>query len=413
VARIDLRAGRKAKASAAYASASAYFSAGMALLDDRDWGSQYELTFRLWLERAECEFLTGHFDTAEQLIGELLAREASKVDQAAVYQVKILLHTVKSENPQAVASALTCLRLFGIELPAHPTREQGQAEYETVWQTLDGRPIESLIDLPLMTDPEQQAAMQALSVLASPAYMTDFHLFCLFACRMVKFSMQHGISDASTLGFSSLGFILGPVFHRYGEGYRFAKLACDLVEKHGFIANQPKVYHMMALVAFWTQPIGTAIDLTRSASRTATETGDLTFACYGMEQSVTGLLLRNDPLDAVWRESERGQDFARKAGFRDMADDIVSQQCFIATMQGRTATFSTFSDAQFDEAAFEAQLTGDRMATMVSCYWILKLKARFLSSDYADALAAADKAKPLLPNAAVRSSYSITFCTPR
>ena len=28
-------------------------------------------------------------------------------------------------------------------------------------------------------------------------------------------------------------------------------------------------------------------------------------------------------------------------------------------MQGRTATFSTFSDAQFDEAAFEAQLTGD------------------------------------------------------
>ena len=36
----------------------------------------------------------------------------------------------------------------------------------------------------------------------------------------------------------------------------------------------------------------------------------------------------------------------------------MSQQRFIATMQGRTATFSTFSDAQFDEAAFEAQLTG-------------------------------------------------------
>ena len=181
VATIDLRAGRKAKASAAYASARAYFAAGMALLDERDWGSQYELMFSLWLERAECEFLTGNFDKAEQLIGELLQRGASKVDQAAVYHLKVQLHVVKSENPQAVDSALTCLRLFGIDLPAHPTWEQVQAEYETVWQNLDGRPIESLIDLPLMTDPELQAAMQVLSVLTAPAYFTDFHLFCLLA----------------------------------------------------------------------------------------------------------------------------------------------------------------------------------------------------------------------------------------
>jgi PAS domain S-box-containing protein len=122
-----------------------------------------------------------------------------------------------------------------------------------------------------------------------------------------------------------------------------------------------------------------------------------------MDRFVTVLILRNDPLDAVWRESEKSLDFVRKAGFRDMADAIVSQQRFIATMQGRTATFSTFSDAQFDEARFEAQLTGDRMTLMICCfYWILKLKARFLSGDYAEALAAADKAKPLLWAAAAQ-----------
>src|SRR4030081_2553118 len=80
-----------------------------------------------------------------------------------------------------------------------------------------------------------------------------------------------------------------------------------------------------------------------------------------------------------------------------MEDTIVPQRRFIATMQGRTATFSTFNDAQFDEAAFEAQLlAGDRSTTMICWYWITKTKARFLSGDYAEALAAADKAKPLL-----------------
>ena len=121
------------------------------------------------------------FDKAGQLIGELLPRGASKVDEAAVYHLKVQLHVMKSENQQAVDTALTCLRGFGIDMPAHPTEEQVQAEYETLWQTLDGRPIESLIDLPLMTDPELAAAMQVLSDLTAPAYFTDYRLFCLQA----------------------------------------------------------------------------------------------------------------------------------------------------------------------------------------------------------------------------------------
>ena len=401
VAAINLRAGRKAKASAAFSSASVYLAAGMALLNESDWDSLYELMFSLRLERAECEFLTGNFDTADHLIGELLRRAASKVDQMAAYRLKVLLHTVKSENAQAVAAAFKCLRLFGIDIPEHPTREQVQAEYETVWQTLEGRTIESLIDLSLMTDPELQAAMQLLSVLTPPAYFTDLNLFSLLVCRMVNLAMQHGTSGAAAHAYAILGHILGPVFHRYSEGYRFAKLACDLVEKHGFIAYHAKVYHAMALAAQWTQSITTAIDFNRATIRTAIETGDLTFACYSMCQCVHELLLRNDPLDAVWRESEKSRDFVQKAGFRDMADAIVSHQRFIATMQGRTATFSTFGDAQFDQAAFEAQLTGDRIPTMVCLYWIVKLKTRFLSGDYAEARVAADKAKSLLWASAV------------
>jgi predicted ATPase len=192
VAAIDLRAWRKAKASEAYASACVHLAAGMALLDERDWGSQYDLMFSLWLERAECEFLIGNFGTAEQLIGELLQRGASKVDL--------------------------------------------------------------------------QAAMQVLSTLLGPAYFTDSHLFCLLACRMANISMQHGTCGASAHGCAYLGGILGPVFHRHSEGYRFGKLAWDLVEKHGFIAYQAKAYHSMGIVALWTQPLTTAIDFNRAAA---------------------------------------------------------------------------------------------------------------------------------------------------
>src|SRR6202453_1752656 len=156
----------------------------------------------------------------------------------------------------------------------------------------------------------------------------------------------------------------------------------------------------MARVPLWTQPLATAIDLMRTTLRGAMDAGDLTLACYSISNCITGLLLRNDPLDAVWRESEMALEFARKAKYREVQDIIRSQQRFIATMQGRTATFSTFSDAQFDEATFEAHLTGDRMFPVICSYWTLKLKARFLSGDYAEALAAADKVNPHLSAAA-------------
>ena len=115
--------------------------------------------------------------------------------------------------------------------------------------------------------------------------------------------------------------------------------------------------------------------------RTADGGGDLTYPrATPCNHSVILMLLRNDPLDAVWRELEVAVDFVHKSKFRDMEDIIVPQQRFIAAMQGRTRALSTFSDAQFDEAAFEAQLlAGDRMPTMICWYWITKAKARFLA----------------------------------
>ena len=396
VAEFDLRAGRKAKASTAYSSACVYLSAGMALLDESCWNSQYRLMFNLWLERANCEFLSGNFEVAEQLITELLMRAVSKSDKAAAYHLRVEICEVKAEYRRAVDTALECLRLFGIEMQAHPSWKQVQAEYEKFWQNLGERPIESLIDLPLMTDPEMLAAMHMLSALFSHALITDQNLVHLHLVHMANLTLNYGTTGASAHGYAWLGMYLGPVFHRYADGYRFGKLAVDLVEKHGFVGYKTRIYLAMGATAFWIKPIKTALEFVQAASHAGVETGDLTFTSYSYNHAITHFLARGDRLDEVWRESENGLAFCRKIKFPDSADIIVSQQRFIQNMRGRTLHFSTFSDAQFDEAAFEAQLTEDRSTPMMCWYWIFKLRARFMSGDYEEAMAAAEKAKALL-----------------
>jgi predicted ATPase/signal transduction histidine kinase len=409
VARLNLQAGQKAKASAAYAAACAYLAAGAGVLGRDGWDRQYDLLFALRLERAECEFLRNNSDAAEPLIDELIGRAASKPDLAAACFLKIQLQLVKSEHARAAASALTALELFGVTIPAQPTRDQMLAEFDALWRDLEGRSIESLIDLPLMTDPDLLAAMRLLATIFDAIGLSDLNLWCraVAACRMTNISLRHGVSGPSAAAFVFLATALGPVVGRYRDGDAFAKLARDLTEKHGFAAYEASVRLAMASVALWTQPVGTAFEFVRSARRITTEAGDVTPACHGSSLIIGVLLFRGDPLEAVWRESRIGLDFVRAAGFRGgITNVIISQQRFIANMRGLTTTFSTFSDAEFDQDAFEATIQGSRVFTP---YWILKLRARFLSGDYAEALAAAEIAQPdsryALTNAMVRLDY--------
>ncbi len=409
VAELNLLAGKKAKASTAYASACVYLLAGMELIGSNAWKRRYQLAFGLWLERAECEYLNGNFDAADGLIADLLDRAESKMDKAATYRLKILLDVMRAQYHKALDNGLECLRLFGIDIPTHPSREEVKVDYEKIWQNLGDRSIESLIELPLMSDPEKQAAMQVLAELSTPAWYTDRNLFCLHVCHMTNMTLEYGITGVSPHGFAELASVLGPVFHRFPDGYRFGKLACSLVDKYGFAGSKMRAYLGMARVAPWTRPLDTAIDFVRRAFRAGIDTHERSYACFTCIDLVTDLLLQGVHLDQVWSESEKGLDFARKAKFRDAVDFITSQQQFIQDMRGQTLSFASLSDDRFDEGAFEVQLTEDRMSTMVCYYWIFKLQARFISGDYDAAIAAAQKAKALLWSAET-NIQSLNYC---
>jgi PAS domain S-box-containing protein len=215
---------------------------------------------------------------------------------------------------------------------------------------------------------------------------------------MVYLSLKYGTTDASANAYVWFGVILGHAFdpNRYADGYRFGRLACDLVEKYDLLAHKSKTYLPMEIVTLWTQPVTPAIDVVRAAHRAGVESGDMIIACFSYNHIITDLILRGDPLDEVWRESERGLDFARKAKFGAVIDVILSQQRFIETMRGHTAHFSSFSDTTFDETSFEAELIEDGMSTKLCWYWIIKLQARCISGDYDAALCASANAEALL-----------------
>ncbi len=397
LAELNLIAGKRAKASTAYASALNYLIAGAAMLDD-SWERRHELTFEMELHQAECEFLIGQSAAAEERLTMLSSRAANTVELATVACLRVDLYMILDQSDRAVAIGLDYLRHLGVEWSAHPTEEEGQREYERIWSKLGSRTIEQLTGLPLMTDPASLATLDVLTKVLPPALFTDVNLLCLAICRAVNLSLERGNSDGSSVAYAWLGQITGPKFDNYKAGFQFGRLGYELVEKRGLKRFQARTYMVFGShVVPWTKHVQAGRDLIRRTFEAANKIGDLCFAAYSYINLNTNLLAAGDPLVEAQRQAENGLGFAQKARFDLVIDFITLQLGLIRTLRGLTPKFGCFDDAQFDELRFERHLASSPTLAQPEChYWIRKLQARFLAGDYASALDASLKAETLL-----------------
>jgi PAS domain S-box-containing protein len=398
LAELNLIAGKRAKASTAYASALKYLIAGVALLAADSWERRHELIFSLELHRAECEFLTGQSAAAEERLTMLSSRAANTVELATVTCLRVDLYTTLGQSDRAVAVCLDYLQKMGVEWSPYPTEEEGRREYERIWSRLGSRGVEELIELPLMSDPASLATLDVLSKVLPAALYTDANLLSLAICRMVNLSLERGNSDGSCFAYVWLGIIAGPHFGNYNAGFRFGRLGYELVEKRGLKRFQARTYSCFGCdVMPWTKHFRACRDLLRRAFEAANETGDLTFAACSCYHLNTNLLAAGDPLAEVQREAEHGLEFAQKARFGLVIDVITGQLGLIRTLRGLTPKFGSFNDEQFDEVRFERHLASDPVLVLPECwYWIRKLQARFSVGDYGSAVDASLRAQRLL-----------------
>ena len=398
-AELNLLAGRRAKATTAYASALTYLTLGEALLPEDSWKRRHELTFALALHRAECEFLTGALAEAEQRLAALSSRAANTVERATVACLRADLYTALDQSGRAIAVGLDYLRHLGIDWSPHPTEEEARREYERIWSQLGSRTIESLIELPLMSDPASLATMDVLAKIVPPAFYTDANLLALITCRAVNLSLERGNCGASCSAYEWLTMLAGPHFGDYRTAvYRFGQLGYDLVEGRGLTRFQARTYmDFGGSVLPWTRHVRVGRDLVRRAFEAANKVGDLNYAAYCGNQLNTNLLAAGDPLAEAEREAEHGLVFAQKMRFGLVIDMITSQLGLIRTLRGLTPAFGCFDEEQFDEARIERRFSANPALVFGECfYWIRKLQARFFAGDYASALEASSRAQRLL-----------------
>ncbi|CAA2099343.1 trifunctional serine/threonine-protein kinase/ATP-binding protein/sensor histidine kinase [Variovorax paradoxus] len=382
-ARLNLDAGRQAKAATAHHSALAFFRAALDFLGD-DSGDEEGLATRKLC--GEAEFMTGALEAAEARLSALEAVAGDGIFGADLARLRAALYTTLGRFDLALEVGLAFVRKLDLHVPLRPTDADVDREYARLKLWLDRHGIGSMRALPSVTDPLRMAITDIFADLIPPALYTDPNLVDMILLSQANLSIERGLSDATANAFACMTQICGSRYGDYATAHAFGELALYLADERGLSKYRSRIYMTFGtLVVPWAMPARAARDYIHRAYDVAVENGDHTFAIYCGRNEATGMLFAGEFLDDVRSTVSRGLAVAREANFQLVIDALLAQWELL----------SRLTDAPPDPAAetLRAPVEGAPATLVDFAYWVYRLQAGVLFGDLPAALEARRRAE--------------------
>ncbi|MEG4069089.1 AAA family ATPase [Microcoleus sp. Pol11C2] len=387
LAQLNLEAGCKARNSTAYAAANIYLQTGIDLLTPQCWQTQYELALNLYVAAAEIAYLNGDFDGMEQMAALVLQEAQTILERVKIYEIQIAAQTAQSKVLETIAVARDALLQLGIELPAEPDEAKIGKALQSLAGQLSGRKIEELVDLPVMTNPQTQAAMQLSGMLFPPIFQGMPGLLPLLSSTMVSLSLSFGNAPASTVGYAMHGMVFCAFLQEVETGYDFGQLALSLLDRF----NVPEFKStVLLLFGGWIQhrqeSLLATIPTLKEGYRLGMETGDFVNAGYNIYICFYTYLFAGVELDTWEPEipSYRAVMAQLKQSSARVYLDMIQQT--VQNLRETRIRPDLLIGSAYDETVMIPKHYQDNEFTAIACACIYKLLLAYCYGNYTAAL---------------------------
>ncbi len=306
-------AGNKAMKSTAFAAALSYFETAESLLSKEEWDTLQDKHFDLLLKQASSALQSGDLLKADTLCEMSVKMAKSTLDKGAISRIKVMILIFQGKLPEAISEVRKTLQLFSVTLP--------ESADEIAWKTQDGimkmqqiltrMPIEELVNLPAMNNPEMLMALQLLQAVL-PASQANPPFFALTTIIMFELTLTYGTSALSCKCFGDCGHILGKVLADYKTGYKLGEAAFALINNYKAESQKPSVYFMFSFISCWRVHYKESLDYFQLAYRTGIETGDIIHATYAIAHRVHLQLWVGKNLTECKDDAERAAVFLKQ-----------------------------------------------------------------------------------------------------
>ncbi|MGB3532591.1 MAG: AAA family ATPase [Microcoleaceae cyanobacterium] len=387
LARLNLAAAEKARKATAYSAAIRFVQAGLELLSTNCWQTQYELTLNLHVVAAEMAYLNGEFESMEAIAATVLQQAETILAKVKIYQIQINALTSQSQMSEAIAVGENVLRQLGVEFSSEASDALTGKALQTLASQLQGKQIEELIDLPVMSDRQTIAAMQVSAMLFAPIFLAKPTLLPLLCSTMVSLSLQFGNTSASIIGYVGYGMVLSAFLGESERGYCFGQVALNLLDR--FNAREFKSLTLLLFSGFLQhrhEALRTTIPTLKEGYLAGMETGNFLYAGYCISNDIFTNLFAGVYLDDWQPEIENYcVVLTQIKQYSPLAYLKMTQQ----VLQNLTEIVDQpdiFSGNNYDETVMFPKHHQDNEVTALGFAYIYKLMLAYLFGNYTKAL---------------------------
>ncbi|MCT7996396.1 SpoIIE family protein phosphatase [Laspinema olomoucense] len=392
VARLNRIAGKKAKASTAYQAAVKHLAIARSLFPETAWNTDYSLTFTVYRELAECEYLSGNFQGADELFTILLERVLDKFDRAEIYNLIVLLTITQERFQESVQAGLAGMKLMGLEVPE--TEEELQRaigiQMQEVQANLSEVNIADLLHRPPMEDPEKQVCMTLLANFWGASFgggYINYNVWCVLT--MTRLSLTFGHAETSAFGYSAYGLMLALQNH-YKTGYEFGVVALKLLEKSKTPVFGGKVINLFCnAVNPYRKPFSSNLPLYDRSYFICRSVGDVIYGVWALFLRLWTRLEMGDNLAEIVKEADKSLITIRQTNYQSMVYAGLNLYHVIKQLQG--------VENEFDEVEGLRLWREGNLISGVNWYYYLKAQVLYTFERYEEALAICREADPLVP----------------
>ncbi len=227
LAELNLKAGKRARTSAAYKLALAYLRTALKLLGEDCWSRRYELSLTTHEEAAEVANVDENYKLFDSLFDVTVRSAKTTLDKVNIYITKISALSKQDKLQQAIDNGLSILKELDCNLPARPNHFHVLTALLRIYLFLKGKNIPKLVDLPQASDPKIVAILKVCDALHEPCGLKASH-FLIVMLLQVQIIKQLKYGHYSALPYIAMAWVLLTKLNKIEMGQELAKLALDL-----------------------------------------------------------------------------------------------------------------------------------------------------------------------------------------
>ncbi|MCL1465135.1 trifunctional serine/threonine-protein kinase/ATP-binding protein/sensor histidine kinase [Argonema galeatum] len=382
LARLNLMAGRKAKASTAYVAAVKYLSTAMDLLSSDRWQSQYNLTLEIVVETAEAEYLNTNFAAANTLVEMVLQHGKTLIDRIPAYEIKIQVHMAQHQVNDAIDTGLQALEMLGY--PVNLSEQDFLVDLPT---------LESLEDYPTMTNPAQLAAMRILKVSFTPVLVGRPQILLPVIVRQVKLCVEGGHSPLASATYAWYGTLLCGPLGNIDIGYQAGRLALQLLKHFETKEHKVVTYNMFyTFVHHWKEPLRESLSPLAEGVQIGLESGNYEYTGYCITNYCFYIFLAGQNLETVESEHKKYHELLLYLKWEHSISISQIWYQLLLNLLGKAVNPLQLIGEKFDESTMLSQLLEQNDLIALFHAFLAKTILFYLLEEFEPAVESAAKA---------------------